>query len=105
MPATDETGTPWTGFFLNSDRTKNKELMFIAREDFDLLIDEVLTDNIVEMEVDRIRGHVRKSRFERRESKSPISLNADAGLPPRRRDELTSDLCDYCAMRGGRSDL
>jgi hypothetical protein len=78
MPSTNEGGTTWTGFFLNSDRTKNKELVFIAREDFDLLVDEVLKDDIVEMQVDRIRDRVSKSRFGQGESRSPISLNASS---------------------------
>ncbi len=78
MPSTDESGTAWTGFFLNSDRSKNKELVFITREDFDLLVDEVLRDDVVEMHVDRLRGRVTKSRFVRADARSTISLNADS---------------------------
>jgi hypothetical protein len=76
MPAADERGTGWTGFFLNSDHTKNKELSFIAREDFELLVDEVLKDDIVTLHVDRIRNRVRKSRVGEGEAPPRISLNA-----------------------------
>jgi len=62
VPTSDEQGTTCTGFFLNSDRTKTKEVLFITWEDFDLLVDEVVGDHIVTMSVDRIRDRVTKSR-------------------------------------------
>jgi hypothetical protein len=77
MPAADEGGTGWTGFFLNSDRTKDKELVFIAREDFDLLVDEVVRDDVVTMHVDRIRNRVKKSRVGVGQAVPRISLNAN----------------------------
>lgn len=77
MPASDESGTGWTGFFLNSDRTKNRELMFIRREDFDLLVDEVVRDDVVTMHIDRLRSRVKKSRVGEGDAVPAISLNAD----------------------------
>lgn len=75
VPAADESGSEWTGFFVNSDHTKNKELVFISREDFDLLVDEVLRDEVVTMEIDRIRNLVKKSRVRNGDAPARISLN------------------------------
>lgn len=75
MPATDDCGTGWMGFFLNSDRTRNRELLLIASEDFDLLVDEVIRDHVSTMHVDRIRSGITKSRAVEGEAAVPISLN------------------------------
>jgi hypothetical protein len=76
IPATDDRSTGWTGFFLNSDRTRNKELLFIASEDFDVLVDEVIRDDVSTMHVDRIGNSITKSRAVEGEPAVPISLNA-----------------------------
>lgn len=76
MPATDEEGTGWTGFFLNSDRTKKRELVFIARADFDHFVDEVIGDYVVTLHVNRIQNKVRKSRVGDGDAVARISLNA-----------------------------
>ena len=103
IPATDESGTSWTGFFLNSDHTKDKVLLFITREDFDLFVDEILKDDVIEMHADRIGGHVTKSRFAQGEARSTISLNADSySATDREMAEVRPRV--YCAMRRGRSD-
>jgi hypothetical protein len=78
MPATDDRSAEWTGFFLNSDRTRNKELLFVAREDFDVLVDEVIRDYVSSMHVDRIRNTVTKSRGLDGEPAVRISLNASS---------------------------
>jgi hypothetical protein len=75
MPATDESGAGWEGFFLNSDRTKSRELIFVASSDFDLLVDEVIQDHVVSMHFDRIRNIITKSRVQPGEAPPKISLN------------------------------
>jgi hypothetical protein len=76
MPASDESGTEWIGFYLNSDRTRRKELLFIAKEDFDVLVDEVIKDGVATLHFDRIRDRVTKSRVGEGDVVPRISLNA-----------------------------
>jgi hypothetical protein len=74
MPATTESGNEWAGFFLNSDHSK-RELVFVARDDFDVLVDEVVEDDIVMMHIDRIQNRVKKSRVGDGGPAPRISLN------------------------------
>jgi hypothetical protein len=76
MTVTDEIGTDWNGFFVNSDRTKGRELLYVARDDFDLLVDEVISDDVVTMRVDRILNRVTKSRVLDGHPVPQISFNA-----------------------------
>jgi len=76
IPATNEEAVEWTGFFVNSDWTKSRELLFVEQEDFNLLVDEVIGDDIVTMHVNRIDNTVQKSRFPEGRSSGPVSLNA-----------------------------
>ncbi len=50
------------GVFVNSDRIKNKFLYYIELNTFIILINDVITDDIVSMSYNRITGKLKKSK-------------------------------------------
>jgi hypothetical protein len=74
-PVTDEARRSCEGFLVNSDRTKDEELVFVAWADFDVLVDEVIGDHVVEMRIDRIENQITKSRVPEGYPKPRIALN------------------------------
>ena len=54
-----------------------QEVIYVKRDDFDLLVDEVIRDRIVTMHFDRRDNRVEKSRFPAGQAVAPVSLNVD----------------------------
>jgi hypothetical protein len=74
MPAIDQKEV-CAGFYVNSDQTKERELVFVDWADFDLLVSEVVQDDVVAMSVDRVAGRVTRSRVEGDAPKTSVVLN------------------------------
>ena len=75
MPSTDDDGKTCVGFFVNSDRTKETELLFIDWDDFNVLVDEVISDDIVSSQFDRRADSLTKSRVGPGDPQPVIRLN------------------------------